>query len=568
MLAATLVSLVLVSSPADPYVGTQAVRAHVESLEQARLVEHLATRLLDERSVGFSGDVEVVIDAAGLDALAGAGIAYEITEPDVHGRIVAEQERIAATQIPRDFDGWFEDFKTLDQINTHIDELAALAPEHVKVTEIGSSVEGRPIHVVQLGDGDPDKPAIVITGVQHAREWIASMVPVCVIDRFARDGETDPTIAAVLDAATIYVVPIVNPDGFVYTWENDRYWRKNRRNDYGVDLNRNWSAGWGDEIGSSPDTDSDNYHGPEPFSEPETQAVRDFVAAHPEVAALVDFHAFAGVVSSSYAHTDEPPEDIDLLRAWGDGLTDQINEIHDYGYRSLHGMDANQTIGYAAGTQPDWAHDTGTIHGFTIELRPRFDDEGGGDFDVPPETIIPTCEENSAAVLDLARWASSSPEPSVAIANPLDGAFFPDVPALTDIDLDVDFAGPLQRVNMYINGDLQTWNDSVYPHHAEIDLPKGSWELVAEIETWDGQVALSAPVTVYVGEDPPSGEEGGTDEGGTDDGDTGGTDEGGTDDDAGQDAVGERAGCGCAAPSTGSAPWLALVVLAAWRRRR
>jgi hypothetical protein len=565
MLAASLVSLLLSASPADPYVGTQAVRAKVDGPDQARWVEQVSTHLLDERLGG--AQLDVIVDAAGLDALASAGIEYRVLEPNVHARIVAEQERIAAASVPRDFDGWFEDFKTLDQIQTHVDELAALAPEHIEVTEIGSSLEGRPIRVVRLGDGDPDKPAVVITGVQHAREWLASMVPVCVIDRFARDGETDPTIAAILDRATVYVIPIVNPDGFFYTWESDRYWRKNRRDGYGVDLNRNWSAGWGKEMGASPDTDSDQYHGPEAFSEPETQAVRDFVQSHPEVEALIDFHAFAGVVASSYAHTDDPPTDIDLLRAWGDGLADQINEAHDYGYRSLHGEDANHTIGYAAGTQPDWAHDEATIHGFTIELRPRFDDEGGGGFEVPPETIIPTCEENTAAVLDLARWASSSDEPAVAITRPADGAFFPDAPALTEIDLDVEFGGPLSRVNMYINGELQTWDDTVFPHHAEIDFPRGTWELVAEVETWDGQVSVSAPVTVYVGDEPPDDESGGTD-GGTDGGeDDGGTDGGDGEDDPGEDDLDTR-GCGCSSPRPAPASGLLLLALAAWRRRR
>ncbi|MBK6995998.1 MAG: hypothetical protein IPH31_14140 [Lewinellaceae bacterium] len=64
-----------------------------------------------------------------------------------------------------------------------------------------------------------------------------------------------------------------------------RFWRKNLRDNgdgtFGVDLNRNYGYFWGnDDNGSSPNPNSQTYRGPEPFSEPETRTMRDFVQAH------------------------------------------------------------------------------------------------------------------------------------------------------------------------------------------------------------------------------------------------------------------------------------------------
>ena len=80
----------------------------------------------------------------------------------------------------------------------------------------------------------------------------------------------------------MFFVPCLNPDGYIYNEEEDPngggMWRKNRRdhpnsNNFGVDLNRNYSYGWG-TTGISFTTNSDVYGGTGAFSEPETQALR------------------------------------------------------------------------------------------------------------------------------------------------------------------------------------------------------------------------------------------------------------------------------------------------------
>src|SRR5439155_3958992 len=116
-------------------------------------------------------------------------------------------------------------------------------------------------------------------------------------DLLTRYG-SDPFATSLLDHRQIYVVPLVNPDG--YKVNEDAYaasgglsfgfWRKNTRDNDGngmfdadsdgVDINRNYGYQWGlNDEGSSPDVTADNYRGPGPFSEPETQVERAIVNA-------------------------------------------------------------------------------------------------------------------------------------------------------------------------------------------------------------------------------------------------------------------------------------------------
>ena len=75
-----------------------------------------------------------------------------------------------------------------------------------------------------------------------------------------------------------YILPVVNPDGYRYTFQYDRLWRKNRRKGTscsGVDLNRNFGYRWGGK-GTSSNMCYETYRGSKAFSEPETDAIRNF----------------------------------------------------------------------------------------------------------------------------------------------------------------------------------------------------------------------------------------------------------------------------------------------------
>jgi hypothetical protein len=149
----------------------------------------------------------------------------------------------------------FRMFQSFDKPGTGIRATLAAwaaADTAIHVDSIGASSEGRPMLAVKLGPaGDsPDRPNVLFLATHHAREWIATTVAMKLI-RWLADSA-----GATLASHDVWVIPVENPDGYQYTFTNDRFWRKNRRpNDngsYGVDLNRNYPAFWGfDALGSS-----------------------------------------------------------------------------------------------------------------------------------------------------------------------------------------------------------------------------------------------------------------------------------------------------------------------------
>lgn len=163
------------------------------------------------------------------------------------------------------------------------------------------------IPIIRFSDlcGLTPSARVPATGI-HAREWIAPAVATYLAQELATLGRK------FLKRVTVILAPLTNPDGYEYTHTTDRYWRKNRRTTPtpscpGVDLNRNWGVGWGDPEGSSGDPCSEVYRGPESFSEPETQALRDLALVWMEKIRLyVSLHCMGRVILHPWGFTRAP----------------------------------------------------------------------------------------------------------------------------------------------------------------------------------------------------------------------------------------------------------------------
>ncbi|MFN0247596.1 MAG: M14 metallopeptidase family protein [Kofleriaceae bacterium] len=289
---------------------------------------------------------------------------------------------------------WFAAYRDLDEVTTRMKLLAERHPELVTMRALGSSVEGRPIHALEIGRG---AAGIALDGGQHAREWVSVMVPICIADRLVAQSE-EPRIRRLLDAVRFHIVPVANPDGYAYTWTHDRFWRKNRRGGYGVDLNRNYSVAWG-HAGSSGDRDSPNYRGAHAFSEPESRALASLFERNP-IVAHVDFHSFSQVVVYPWSHKRELPADAARFAELANVISAAMSSAHGHRYAVRAGADL--AIG-SSGTLGDWAYATHGVLSFLVELRPR---PGGDGFLLPPDQITPTCDESFAGVLALAEALS------------------------------------------------------------------------------------------------------------------------------------------------------------------
>ena len=315
---------------------------------------------------------------------------YEVLVRDIDAVARAERVRLQSAQAAQPAD-WFGDYKDYRAISERMIELAALAPERVQIHGIGSSLDGRTIWALRIGNGDTK---MLVNGTQHAREWIASMVTTCVADRLVREYDTNPAIKAFVDRTTLWVIPIVNPDGYQHSWATDRYWRKNRRGKHGVDLNRNFSVGFGG-VGSSGSKLAQDYRGEHAFSEPESAAVRD-LAKRERIALHIDFHAYGQLLLYPWNYSARRTDDHARFTALGDRIASALAAQHGSRYQLMQGTELYP----AAGTATDWFYGDVKALSFTVELRPTMG-RGGGGFVLPPQQIRPTCDEGLAAVLAL-----------------------------------------------------------------------------------------------------------------------------------------------------------------------
>jgi hypothetical protein len=313
-----------------------------------------------------------------------------VEDPVVAGNLGAPQAPPAVLDhgpAPSDF---YDDWRTVEEFEAHLRGLET--PGLAAVIELGRSVEDRPILGLLLGTAGR---GTLVTGLEHAREWIGGVSAMYLAERLLRDYGTDPVVTAILDAERVLVVPVSNPDGYRHTWTTDRFWRKNRRDNedghWGVDLNRNWSYGWGLDDGSHAATAGLNYRGPAPFSEPEVEALRVFLRSEPGFDRYVDLHSTGQVALHPWGYTGEAPADLEALDSFAWRAADALRTTHGTPY------DAGQTwhrLYPASGTGTDWCHGDHGMLAVLFELR----DRGEYGFLLPPSHILPVAEEVWAAV--------------------------------------------------------------------------------------------------------------------------------------------------------------------------
>lgn len=170
-------------------------------------------------------------------------------------------------------------------------ELDAMAAQYPNLITVKAPIstfltfENRPIYHVKISDNpstnEAGEPKILYTAIHHAREPMSLMETIFYMWYLLENYGTNDEVTYLVNNTQMFFVPCINPDGYVYNETTNPngggMWRKNRRNNgggvYGVDLNRNYSYGWG-TTGTSTTTSNDTYCGPSAFSEPETQAMR------------------------------------------------------------------------------------------------------------------------------------------------------------------------------------------------------------------------------------------------------------------------------------------------------
>ena len=393
------------------YSGYTHVRVWPDDAWEARVAREAGARLISEGEAPGAMS-EWIVNDGGLAALRESGVTFVVVDEAVERRIEAARERIAraneaiAKLGPRDLsDVWYDDYKDRGQIEARLDALEAEFPDLISEEVVGTSVEGTPIYgytiTSTVGGSPSDKPGLMFNGTIHAREWVSPMTVMYIVENLLEDYGSDPEVTRVMDGVTWYIIPVLNPDGYDYAWDVDRFWRKNRRDNgdgsFGVDLNRNFPVAFAGPSTSSSGF-SDVYHGPGPFSEPETQALRDYMMAKPGVEGHIDFHSYSALVlwPTGYQLTNTVPEpDLSNMVDLSFMMSDAIFDTTGYSYIAQNSADLYP----AGGVSSDWAYEDAGVYSWTVELRPSSAAQGG--FALPAAQILDTAEENFAAVLVL-----------------------------------------------------------------------------------------------------------------------------------------------------------------------
>jgi carboxypeptidase T len=299
-------------------------------------------------------------------------------------------------------------FHSYREVETEVYALEQAHPGLVQVQIIGNSLEMRNIYALKISDNvqvdEEGEAEVLITGCHHAREWISVEVPLYVAKHLVENYAADSHIRDLVDRSEVWIVPLLNPDGLEYTIHFYRYWRKNKRDNgnrtYGVDPNRNYDYMWGnDNEGSSPVSSSYVYRGPAPFSEPETQTIRDLFAQR-DFQVFISYHNYSQVIIYPWGYTGTPSGIDDLLEEMAGEMAARIERVNGRVYE--YGQAGNQLY-VTNGGATDWALGVYGIPAFTIELPP-IDQQYGGFYN-PEEDIPSIVRENIPAMLYIIEWA-------------------------------------------------------------------------------------------------------------------------------------------------------------------
>jgi carboxypeptidase T len=321
---------------------------------------------------------------------------------------------------PDDFppaDGLYHNYS---EVQSALQTAAAEAPEYASLFSLGKSVEGRDLTGIRFHKDDGvAKPGLLLLGSHHAREHLSTEVPLRLAGWLSQNAGRED-VKRLLDTRDVYIVPLVNPDGSEFDIASGKYrWhrknmRRNSNGTVGVDLNRNYAWGWGGR-GASGNPGSDTYYGTAPFSEPESQAVRDFVESHPNVKIMISYHTFSELVLYPWGGSNEPISDGRALAAFKT-MAERMAAMT--GYRPMQSSD----LYVATGDTCDWAWGEKGVFCFTFELTPRSSWQGG--FYPGAGAVETTFKKNiepALYLLDLADDPYRAANGTVASVNPNNG---------------------------------------------------------------------------------------------------------------------------------------------------
>lgn len=295
----------------------------------------------------FAGEIDVLIDDIGYDYLVKNN--YKVELKEVHG----------VTKGPDD------EYKTSEEIYSLLKEFSTAFPEITKLVSIGKSLEGRDIWAIKISDNakldeSEVEPSVLFNGMHHAREVMTPEVALDIIEQLIEGHNSgDLKVQGWINSMEIWVMPMFNVDGNNKMWTADRWWRKNTRDGHGVDLNRNYPTTWDSCNGSSGWPGSQTYRGASPASEPETQAMMDFVGKIRPVF-NISYHSYSEIVIYPLGCSSLRTGTKEIVEGIGKEIGDLIGYKPGTSWELLYDVD---------GGDIDWMYNAFGVIPYVIEVN-------------------------------------------------------------------------------------------------------------------------------------------------------------------------------------------------------
>ncbi|XP_031631788.1 carboxypeptidase A4-like [Contarinia nasturtii] len=246
--------------------------------------------------------------------------------------------------------------------------------------------KGKKIELIKISNGNPKNKVVWIDGGIHGCEMVSVAAVTFIANELIKNWN-EPHIQNI----DWYILPIQNPEGYDFSLQFDRFWRKNRSptdqgSSAGVDVNRNYDFEWGNRTCNSSD---DTYGGPRPFSECESSAVKKFVQGKlkGKCKAFISFQSYGQYVMYS--------GDKDAERVGKEGAK-RMKAVDNKNYKAGTGLSLFNSI--PSGFASEWARSVGIKYSYTVNLR----DTGRYGYVLPPSFIQITAKEAQAFVWTVA----------------------------------------------------------------------------------------------------------------------------------------------------------------------
>lgn len=339
---------VCVTVAAAQYEGHQLLQLLPQTEVQSRFLRELMIQDVDldfwTEPSRVNSPVDILVPPHKMEFLRSQtramSIPYTVLENNIQESVNREKELLA--KKTKNFN--LNDWNDYDEINDWVNDLQCPSGVTCSTRSIGTTYQGRDMTVFSMSTGGQRK-AMWLDSAIHAREWLAPATLINIMDRMVTGYGSDSEVTALLNEFDFYFLPVMNPDGYQYTFTNARLHRKNLAPNpgstcLGTDLNRNYNYRWSTE-GVSTNPCSDLFCGSSGGSELETQAVQNEGARLRSIYgesfnSWITFHSYGYMWMHPWGNTVngngfvcERAEDHDEMFAIADATADAIESVYN-----------------------------------------------------------------------------------------------------------------------------------------------------------------------------------------------------------------------------------------------